>query len=708
MVPAGGWEIGQVNVGGVYFNGSGPANSVNVFFYFDNATFPGAPVPGGTFTAIPVTTDTAGTFTIVLPSSVTLAPGTYWVSVQANMDFGVGGQWGWNDRTIQSNSGAAFQNPGGGFACPGGNSWVRKPTCVTNAAPDNIFQLLTPGAITCPTCPPYTTTTSTGNAIVPGTTDLGNHCDDCATPITLPFPITVFGSTFTSVQASSNGAINLTGASAAFGSACPLPDARFQAAIFPFQTDLRTDNNTLTGEGIFTAVTGTAPNRTFIIEWRAEYFSGGAPANFEVVFHEGSACFDVVYGATGDTGASASAGVQQSGTGPATQFSCNQPTLTNGLKVTYCPNNCPAPIPTSAVSRKVHGASGTYDINLPLVPLNGAVGIEDRTQGAPGPVTLWYNGDFDGVNGLANERGTTVAQASVYDNFAVTAATGWNIESVFSNNLMNTNVTGASWEIRSGITAGNGGTLVASGSTLTPVVTPTGRSGFGFTEFQVKVTGLNVHLPALPAGQFYWLNVTPMGDGTGRSFDSSTGGMNAIGTPPGNDQNAFFDSTDFAAVFLPTGDPSVGQPFDFSMGVIGTDGGGGGGFNHQIVVTFPNAVTVGSATVTAGTGSVSGFTVNGNEVTINLTGVLNGQRLGVTLGDVCDGSIVGDVFIPMGVLSGDANGNGSVNGTDVGLVKSNSGQTTTASNFRTDVNASGSISATDVSATKAASGSSLP
>ena len=147
---------------------------------------------------------------------------------------------------------------------------------------------------------------------------------------------------------------------------------------------------------------------------------------------------------------------------------------------------------------------------------------------------------------------------------------------------------------------------------------------------------------------------------------------------------------------------------DFSMGVIGFNGGGGGGFNHQIVVTFPNAVTVGSATVTAGTGSVSGFTVSGNEVTINLTGVLNAQRLGVTLGDVCDGSIVGDVFIPMGVLSGDANGNGSVNGTDVGLVKSNSGQTTTASNFRTDVNASGSISATDVSATKAASGSSLP
>ena len=35
------------------------------------------------------------------------------------------------------------------------------------------------------------------------------------------------------------------------------------------------------------------------------------------------------------------------------------------------------PVPSSAVSRKVHGAF-TGDINLPLVPISGAVGIECR------------------------------------------------------------------------------------------------------------------------------------------------------------------------------------------------------------------------------------------------------------------------------------------------------------------------------------------
>ena len=112
--------------------------------------------------------------------------------------------------------------------------------------------------------------------------------------------------------------------------------------------------------------------------------------------------------------------------------------------------------------------------------------------------------------------------------------------------------------------------------TAAPIVTATGRSGFGFTEFQIKVTGLNVFLPPLPAGQFYWLNVTPIGDLTGRSFDSAIAngiGINCIGTPCGNDQNAFFNSNFFGVTFGSTADQ--GQPYDFSMGVNGTAAPGG-------------------------------------------------------------------------------------------------------------------------------------
>src|SRR5438552_15224802 len=68
----------------------------------------------------------------------------------------------------------------------------------------------------------------------------------------------------------------------------------------------------------------------------------------------------------------------------------------------------------------------------------------------------------------------------------------------------------------------------------------------------------------LPA-HFYWLNVTPIGDLTGRSFDSTTSGANCVGTPCGNDMNAFFNSNFFGANFTSTA--NEGQPSDFSMGV---------------------------------------------------------------------------------------------------------------------------------------------
>ena len=47
---------------------------------------------------------------------------------------------------------------------------------------------------------------------------------------------------------------------------------------------------------------------------------------------------------------------------------------------------------------------------------------------SPGP--LWYNGDFNGVNGLANEMNTSLGNGlfnSVYDNFVVTDSGGWNV-----------------------------------------------------------------------------------------------------------------------------------------------------------------------------------------------------------------------------------------------------------------------------------------
>jgi len=144
-------------------------------------------------------------------------------------------------------------------------------------------------------------------------------------------------------------------------------------------------------------------------------------------------------------------------------------------------------------------------------------------------------------------------------------------------------------------------------------------------------------------------------------------------------------------------------------GSVGVECRSGGATNdYQMIVNFASAVTVESVAVTSGIGSVSSFSVSGAQVTVNLTGVTNIQRITVTLHNVNDGTSTGDVPVSMGVLVGDVNGNASVNASDVSLTKSQVGQAVSGSNFREDVNANGTISATDVALVKSDVGTALP
>lgn len=130
--------------------------------------------------------------------------------------------------------------------------------------------------------------------------------------------------------------------------------------------------------------------------------------------------------------------------------------------------------------------------------------------------------------------------------------------------------------------------------------------------------------------------------------------------------------------------------------------------DYQMVINFANPVTVEGASVTSGTGSVSSFSVRGSKVTVNLTGVINVQRITVTLINVNDGTRTGNVPVSMGVLVGDVNGNAAVNASDVSLAKSQVGHLVSGLNFREDVNANGAINASDVALVKAKVGTVLP
>jgi hypothetical protein len=139
--PGFGMCITSVRVMGEYSEGGGPASAFNVYIYTNGAgNLPGVQIGGGLNLAY---TGAPPDFTINLPSPFCRAQGIpYWLSVQAVQDFNPNGQWFWHNRTVQSNAGAAWQNPGNGYGT-GCITWNRKNACLSDQVwPDQVFQIL--------------------------------------------------------------------------------------------------------------------------------------------------------------------------------------------------------------------------------------------------------------------------------------------------------------------------------------------------------------------------------------------------------------------------------------------------------------------------------------------------------------------------------------------------------------------------------------
>jgi hypothetical protein len=191
--------------------------------------------------------------------------------------------------------------------------------------------------------------------------------------------------------------------------------------------------------------------------------------------------------------------------------------------------------------------------------------------------TLFYSGNPNGVNALANENNDLLGNyanygAAVYDNFIVSGGT-WTVSGLFTLNEQTADFgfSGvAFFSIRSGVSSGIGGTIVAQGIAAA-TQTLDGFNNFGYTGYRTLVGGLNV---TLVPGQ-YWLTVVPFGAGlgAGRSFQDLTSFAGCVdcGAHTGND--SFFDSTFYNASFAPASN-YVGGTADFSMGVLGTSSGG--------------------------------------------------------------------------------------------------------------------------------------
>jgi hypothetical protein len=138
------WLVKEVDVTGQYFNGSGPASSENVSFFRANAktSLPAKQVM--MFAKVKGKDNGTGSFTIKLPSTLKLGAGHYFISIQANLAFSQGGEWGWENTTTAQQFGdaAAWRNPPGGFEV-GCTKWGVETTCIPSGqGPDHLFSLL--------------------------------------------------------------------------------------------------------------------------------------------------------------------------------------------------------------------------------------------------------------------------------------------------------------------------------------------------------------------------------------------------------------------------------------------------------------------------------------------------------------------------------------------------------------------------------------
>lgn len=184
----------------------------------------------------------------------------------------------------------------------------------------------------------YHCASGTGFSYLDATEDIVLYEDDGVKTVSLPFPFTFYGTTYSEITISSNG-------NAQFGSQNPeyfnqclsqTPATAMSDMLAPFWDDF---DVRLAGF-IEIDTFGEAPNRIFVVEWdNIPYFGGDLEdlATFELQLFEGSNdilfLYEDVNLISGSNGRSATIGIQSANQGVALQFSCNQSAVADASRL---------------------------------------------------------------------------------------------------------------------------------------------------------------------------------------------------------------------------------------------------------------------------------------------------------------------------------------------------------------------------------------
>jgi subtilisin family serine protease len=213
-----------------------------------------------------------------------------------------------------------------------------------------------------------------------GDTPLALTGDDAATSVPLPFPFFFHGQTYDTAFVSTNGSLNFLASSTTFSNTAIPATAAPNAAIYPMWDDL----NVVSGTGsMWTRTTGTAPNRSFLVEWRnVNFFSTTLTVDVEAQLNEDGTVITRYRNIGSDPreqGNSATVGIENATGTIALQYSFNTAVLSDAQSIRF------RPPPTGRVTGTVTDAND----GLPLAgatvrALNGATVVGTATTGADG------------------------------------------------------------------------------------------------------------------------------------------------------------------------------------------------------------------------------------------------------------------------------------------------------------------------------------
>jgi len=201
---------------------------------------------------------------------------------------------------------------------------------------------------------------------------------------------------------------------------------------------------------------------------------------------------------------------------------------------------------------------------------------------------LFYSGDLDtgslNAAGMSDENTLLIlGGSSTYASFTLTGISA-TVTGILFNIQADTNFDPqtASFDVRTGVSEGNGGTSLVSGTA--PIqVAPTGRNFLGLNEFSVAV---NLPSPLVLTPGEYWFNVTPActngtSDGScsvGRIFFSNTTNRaNGVNGEAQTEGQLYLNSSFFGFTWANWCDSALGfnkiQCAGGSYGLIGAAGG---------------------------------------------------------------------------------------------------------------------------------------